>query len=85
MQENTKKNKRLAPIVCALVAVALLGLLLAILVYPLLWASYGEIIAVIFLAVYALIIVAIIGGILAAMVQRLREIEGGEEEDARKY
>ncbi len=85
MQENTKKNKRLAPIVCALVAVALLGLLLAILVYPLLWASYGDIIAVIFLAVYALIIVAIIGGILAAMVQRLREIEGGEEEDARKY
>ena len=70
---------------CALVAVALLGLLLAILVYPLLWASYGDIIAVIFLAVYALIIVAIIGGILAAMVQRLREIEGGEEEDARKY
>ena len=85
MQENTKKTKRLAPIVCALVAVALLGLLLAILVYPLLWASYGDIIAVIFLAVYALIIVAIIGGILAAMVQRLREIEGGEEEDARKY
>ena len=84
MQENTKKNKRLAPIVCALVAVALLGLLLAILVYPLLWASYGDIIAVIFLAVYALIIVAIIGGILAALVQRLREIEGGEEEDARK-
>ena len=37
------------------------------------------------MAVYVLIGLAVIGGVLAAMVQRLREIAGGEEEDARKY
>ena len=35
--------------------------------------------------VCAVLAVAIVVGVLRAMVQRLREIEGGEEEDARKY
>ena len=37
------------------------------------------------MVVYAVLGVAIIVGVLRAMVQRLKEIEGGEEEDARKY
>lgn len=85
MRDNTKKNKRLAPIVCAVVAVAFMALILAVMIYPLLGASYGDIVAVVFLGVYALIIVAVIAGILAALGQRLREIDGGEEEDAKKY
>ena len=38
-----------------------------------------------FLVVYALAVGAIIAGVVAALCQRLREIRGGEEEDARKY
>lgn len=37
------------------------------------------------MAVYALLAIAIIVGVLWAMVQRLREIQGGEEDEARKY
>lgn len=85
MRDNTKKNKRVAPILCAVVGVACMALVLAVLVYPLLGASYGDRVAVLFLVVYALVIVAIIVGILAALSQRLREIDGGEEEDAKKY
>ena len=85
MRDNTKRNKRLAPIVCAVVAVAFMAVMLAVMIYPLLGDSYGNVAAVIFLGVYALIIVAVIAGILAALGQRLREIEGGEEEDAKRY
>jgi len=35
--------------------------------------------------VYAVLAVAIVVGVLRAMVQRLREIKGGEEEDASQY
>ena len=34
---------------------------------------------------YAAGSVAVIGGVVAAMVQRLREIRRGEEADAKKY
>ena len=86
MPDNTKKNKRTAPVLCAMAAVAFMALGLAVLVFPLLGSIYYErAMAVIFLAADALVIVAVIGGVLAALRQRLREIEGGEEEDAKKY
>ena len=47
--------------------------------------AYGDGIAIGFLAVYGLVLVAVIVGVLAALGQRLKEIEGGEEEDAKKY
>lgn len=37
------------------------------------------------LIVYGLLIVAVILGVLAALRQRLKEIESGEEEDAKQY
>lgn len=37
------------------------------------------------MVVYGLLAVAIVAGVLYAMVQRLREIQGGEEDEARKY
>jgi len=37
------------------------------------------------MVVYGLLAVAIVVGVLYAMVQRLREIQGGEEDEARKY
>ena len=37
------------------------------------------------LILYALVLLAVIVGVVIALIQRLREIERGEEEDARKY
>ena len=58
---------------------------IGVIIFPLFGASYGDAAALGFLIVYILIIVAIIIGILVALHQRLKEIEGGEEEDAKKY
>ena len=85
MQDTTKKSKKRAPVICAVIVIAVLGIFLATILFPLLGESYGEWIAVGFLLIYALIIVAVIVGVAAALCQRLREIEGGEEEDAKQY
>ena len=38
-----------------------------------------------FVALYVLAGAAVIGGVIAATIQRLHEISGGEEEDAKRY
>lgn len=86
MQNNSeKRKKRTAPLVCAVVAVVFLGLLLTALLLPLLHTGSEDTAAAVIFALYALILLAMIAGILLSLRQRLREIEGGEEEDARKY
>lgn len=86
MRDNSdRRRKRAAAVVCAALAAAFLGILLAAVVYPLLGIGSGDGLAVLLLALYALIILAVIGGVLAALRQRLREIESGEEEDAAQY
>jgi len=85
MQDATKKNKKKAPILCAAVVIAFLGVFLATILFPLIGEAYGQLMAVGFLVIYGLLIVAVIFGVLAALRQRLKEIEGGEEEDAKKY
>ena len=37
------------------------------------------------MALYGVVGLAVVGGVLAALIQRLREIKRGEEEDAKKY
>ena len=83
MQDSTKKRR--GAIICAAIMVGLLGACLALCIFPLLSVSYGEAVAVGFLVIYGLVIVAVIIGVLAALRQRLREIEGGEEDDAKQY
>ena len=86
MQDTTdKKTKKRAPIICAAIIIGVLAIFLATFIYPLLGASYGEVIALGILIIYALAILAVIAGILLALRQRLNEIEGGEEDEARKY
>lgn len=86
MQDDTKKRSgKTAAILCAAVVIAILGIYLAAILYPLLGAAWGEGIAVGILIVYGLLIAAVIVGVIVALGQRLREIEGGEEENARKY
>lgn len=82
MQKSTKSR---GPVI-----VAALGTVVVALLFfgSLLWVMLEEepIPAVIgIMAVYAILGIAIIVGVLCAMVQRLREIRGGEEEDAKKY
>lgn len=72
------------------VIVAGLGTVVVALLFfgSLLWVMLEEepIPAVIgIMVVYGLLAVAIVVGVLYAMVQRLREIQGGEEDEARKY
>lgn len=86
MRETTeKKRKKTAPILCAAVITVLAAFYLAVVVYPLLGASCGEVVAVGILILYGLVLVAVIVGVLLALRQRLKEIEGGEEEDAKQY
>lgn len=80
-----KSTKSRGPVI-----VAALGTVVVALLFfgSLLWVMLEEepIPAVIgIMVVYAILGIAIIVGVLCAMVQRLREIRGGEEEDAKKY
>lgn len=83
MQKTTKK--KWTAILCAAVVVGLLGLFLAAILFPLIGQAVGEAVAIGFLLVYGLGIVAVIVGVLLALRQRLKEIKGGEEDEAKKY
>ena len=86
MRSNSDKTPgRLAPVLAALATVAVVLIFVGTLLWTFLAAGGMDTIGVGIMAVYVLIGLAVIGGVLAAMVQRLREIAGGEEEDARKY
>lgn len=84
MQKNTKK--KIAPIVVAVLVVAYVGPLVGMVAYAagLLGAEGGWGVLP-FLLLYAAAGGAVILGVLAAMTQRLKEIDGGEEDEASKY
>ena len=81
---NTTDKKRGA-IACAAAGIGFFAVILAVILVPMVGEAYGDVMVWIFLLVYGGIILAIILGIAAALRQRLRELESGEEEDARKY
>jgi len=85
MQNDINKHKKKAPIICAIIVISLLSIFLATILLPLIGEVYGEMLALGFLLIYGALIIAVILGILFALRQRLKEIEGGEEEDAKKY
>ena len=85
MQNDIKKSQKKAPIICAAVVIAFLGIFLATILFPLIGEVMGKALAVGFLLIYGGVIVAAIVGVAAALRQRLQEIEGGEEEDAKQY
>ena len=84
MQKNTKK--KIAPVVIAVLVVIYVGPLVAMVAYAagLLGAQggWGVLSA---LLLYAGAGGAIIVGVLYATAQRLREIDGGEEDEASQY
>lgn len=85
MRNNTKK--KIAPIVVTVLVVAYVGSLVALVAYAagLLGAQPEARAALPFLLLYLAAGGAVILGVVAAMRQRLREIDGGEEDEARKY
>lgn len=83
--DTEKKSVKKGAILSAVVVIAFLGVYLAIFLYPLLQGSCGEVLAAVIMAVYALAIAAVMVGVVIALRQRLREIEGGEEADAKQY
>lgn len=85
MQNPTKSKIRRGAVISALVVIGLLAVYLAVVLCGLLEEVVLPWMVVGILLVYALVIIGIMVGVVAALRQRLREIEGGEEEDARKY
>lgn len=83
---NNRNRKKIAPIVIAILVVVYVAPMLAMIGYTAgLAGAEGLGAAVPFLLLYALAGGAVIVGILHAMAQRLREIDGGEEDEASKY
>lgn len=83
MRKGTDTKR--AAIICAAVIVGLLAIVLAAFMVPALGAMYEGIVVAGVMVVYGLMIIAVIVGVLFALRERLKEIEGGEEEDAKKY
>lgn len=86
MRKDTKAagNGRLAAILAA-VGTVLVTLDLAVAMVWSFWADSDALPAVGVVVLYVVVSAAVIVGVLAALRQRLREIKGGEEDEARKY
>ena len=81
-----KGKKKIAPIVTAVLVVLYVGPLVVMMAAAAGLMGASDAAAVVpFFLLYALAGGAVILGVLCAMAQRLREIDGGEEDEAKKY
>ena len=86
MRNGTNRKKTVAPILCAGAVLLMLMVVLALMAYPFFAARMEEqMVLMLAFGLYGVLIVAMIVGVVIALCQRLREIRGGEEEDAKKY
>ena len=83
MQNVTKKKR--AAVIAASVVIALMTVYLVAIIIPLVRESMGESIAIGILVLYGAVILASIVGVMLALKQRLKEIESGEEDEAKRY
>lgn len=84
MRKTTKK--KIAPIVTAVLVIAYVAPLMVIVLGAMGLFSRGETVNVMFpLLCWLVLGGAVIVGVLRALGQRLREIDGGEEDDASQY
>ena len=84
MSRNQNDKKRGA-VISAVIVISILAVFVGFILFPLISEMGGVFFAVMLLMLYVGGILAVIFGILAALKQRLEEIEGGEEEEAKKY
>ena len=83
MRKNIDKKR--AAIIYAAVAVGIMLIYIAIVVFAVLSEAMGDIAGLFFIGIFVTVFLAMIVGVLFALRQRIREIDGGEEEDAKKY
>ena len=83
-KQDTKRRRYVAPVLAAI----LMAVLMAGLIWLFLWAFQVDPAGAPPLPVLALFVVipaAVVVGVIIALVQRIREIEQGEEDDAKRY
>ncbi len=78
-------TKRWPAVVCALVIICLIIMWIGILAAALLGDPVGNLSFAVIIGIYATLAAAVVVGILIALWQRMKEISGGEEEEAKKY
>ena len=84
MSRNQEDKKRGA-VISAVIIITILAVFVGFILFPLISEMGGMLFAVILLMLYVAGILAVIFGVIAALKERLEEIESGEEEEARKY
>ena len=82
---RNKEDKKRGAVISAVIIISMLAVFVGFILFPLISEMGGVFFAVMLLMLYIAGILAVIFGILAALKQRLEEIEGGEEEEAKKY
>ena len=80
-----KKAKKRVAVIAALVVIALMTIYLVAILIPLARECLGEGVAIAILVTYAGFVLASIAGVTLALKQRLKEIESGEEDEAKRY
>lgn len=84
MSRNQNDKKRGA-VISAVIIISILAVFVGFILFPLISEMGGMLFAVILLMLYIAGILAVIFGVIAALKERLEEIESGEEEEAKKY
>ena len=82
--EGKRNRKKIAPWIVALVFIVFIGSYIGILIFAQLQAREVPF-AVVFIGLYIVVRAAMIVGIIIALKQRLKEIDGGEEDEALQY
>ena len=78
--EHVDKRRR-GPIIAAVVMIVLMGISIGFIA----WAAKVDPIPIPLLLIIMAIPAAVIVGVLLALKERMKQIEGGEEDEARKY
>lgn len=82
---RNKEDKKRGAVISAVIIITMLAVFVGFILFPLISEMGGVFFAVMLLMLYIAGILAVIFGVIAALKQRLEEIEGGEEEEAKKY
>ena len=80
-EKKNRQKKRFGSLVSAVIVIAFMAAWMALLIWIKIQDAMPNIIFYIMISVYILAII----GIIIALVQRLSEINGGEEDEASKY
>ena len=82
---DPKRPSRITPVFVAVCVIAVVFLIVGSILLAFLAMGGANAFALGFVALYVLAGAAVIGGVIASTIQRLHEISGGEEEDAKRY